>query len=127
MVTGHPDWQTFAGRAVAGGRLITASFSGTVNAESASAFDIPVVPTGEEHAFIFVNLSCPDDSSINRVQITRISDANTLFENRFVAAVISEINSFKFVAGEQARVTITNNSLADLQFLGNLSWVVREV
>lgn len=127
MVAGHPDFQTFAGRAVAGGKLTTAVFSGSVAAESSSAFDVGAVPTGEEHAFLLITISCPDDSSINRIQITRISDSAILFQDRFVTNLVAEINSFKFVAGAEARVTVTNNSLGALTFTGNLAWVVKAV
>lgn len=127
MATGHPDYQTFAGRAVAGGKLTTAAFSGAIAAESSSAFDVGAVPTDEEHAFIFISVSCPDDSSINRIKITRISDGATLFQDRFVTNLVSEINSFKFKAGAEARVTVTNNSSGSLTFTGNLAWVVKEV
>lgn len=127
MATGHPDFQTQAGRAVGGANITGISFTGSVNAESSSSFDLASVPSGERHSIINISISCADDSSINKIQLIRVSDLVVLYINRFVASLHIDVNLVDLTASQQLRVTITNNSLASLTFVGSIYFVVKEI
>ena len=127
MARGHPDFQTWEGRAVGGSQMKLITFTGSVSAESDSSFTLASIPSGERHSFISLAVSCPDDSSINKIQLIRNSDSSNLYVNRFVAALSVDINTIDLAAGDALKVTVTNNSLSAFTFIGNISFIVKEI
>lgn len=127
MVSGHPDFQTFAGRGIAGGRVLTFSFSQQIAAESSANIDVTSVSSGFQHSLIQVNVSTSDDTALNKIQIIRIVDSFLMFEQRFSSSGNYELDVDVFVATQQPRIRITNNSSSTLTFLGSISWVERVI
>ena len=127
MVRGYPDYQSPAGRSISGALVNTTTFSGAIPSDETGNIDLDTVDTGEQHSFIQLDISCPDDTAIHRVQLQRLSDGWVFFENRFVMAANFPINSDLLAAGEQGRLIVTNKAEGSVTFSGALSWVVREI
>lgn len=127
MVRGFPDFQTQAGRSVGGASVNTYSFSVIIPANSTGNIEMPVVASNIKHSFIQITISCDDDSSINKLTLTRISDGWTFFIGRFTLDGHFPMDSDELVATQQARLTIYNNDDSTHTFEGVISWVVREV
>ena len=127
MGRGYPDYQTWEGRSVGGSQMKIITFTGSINPESESSFTMASVPSGERHSLLNVAVSCPDDSSINKIQLTRVADSANLYIDRFISAMSLNVNIVDLVSGDQLKVTVTNNSLSTLTFIGNISFIVREL
>ena len=127
MARGHPDFQTQAGRSVGGALVNTLSFSGVIAAGITGQIDLGVVPVKSRHSFLQITISCEDDTAIHKVTLTRLSDGWTFFMGRFIMGENFRLDSDDLNAGEEASLSITNNSAGALTFEGVVSWVVREL
>lgn len=127
MVRGHPDFQTYAGRSVGGALVNTVSFEGDIGAEGIGTIDLGAVSEKNRHAFLQITVSSDDDEHIHGVTLTRRSDGWDFFIGRFIMDGHFSIDSDDLVAGDEARLTIINNSSEEVTFEGVVSWVVKEI
>ena len=118
MASGFPDWQTLVSRGVSGFNIDSFSFAGAINSGITGIVDVPEVPSGEEQFYQGFVIGVQDDAFIHTVKLTRISDSFLWWLQEFVTGNNWEIPGFKFNAGEQARISITNNGNATLTFSG---------
>ena len=127
MAKGHPDYQSQEGTAVGGSGIDSYSFTGTINAGTTGSIDVPVVPTGEQHFYQALVVGCPDDTAIHAVDLRRVTDAFVFWSTDFVTGENWVIPGFAFSAGQQLRISITNNSSSNLDFTGAIFRTVRSV
>ena len=127
MVSGHPDWQTWAGSSIGGSKTNSATFTGAIGAGISGAADLEAVGAGTEKSYVQVAVAANDDTAIHRIQLSRISDTWVFFDARFVMGAVWPLITTPIAAGEQVRLTITNNSAGALTFDGSVTWVVREL
>ncbi len=127
MVTGHPDWQTWAGRSVGGSEVKAKNFSGTIAAGVTGTITFPVVPTNEEHIYQHLTVACDDDTGMHFVDLYRNSDALVFYTVTMITSNNAEFPGQEVVAGDVIKLEITNNAAVNVDFFGTLFWVVREV
>ena len=127
MVTGHPDWQTWAGRSVAGGKVKAKNFTGTIAAGVTGTVTFPVVPTGEEHIYQHLTTACDNDTAMHFVDLYRDSDTLVFYTVTMVTTDSAEFPGQAVSAGDVVKLEITNSAAVSVDFFGTLFWVVREV
>ncbi len=127
MVSGHPDWQTFAGRSIGGSRINVATFTGAIASGITAGFDINIIPVGEQHSYTKIHVGCEYDDAIHDIELIRISDNWVFFVGKFIGRGEFDIVVDPEVAGEQVRLSITNNAAVARTFDGSISWVIREL
>lgn len=127
MVSGHPDWQTWAGTAVGGESIDSFSFTGDFNAGQTKTIDFGAVPTGKQKFYQALVITVPDDTAIHRLVLTRISDGFIWWIQDLLTSGNYIIPGFTFPAGEEVRLTITNNSSSTLTFDGALFSTERNI
>ncbi len=127
MVSGAPDWQTWAGRSAAGGTMISYSFSGSIASGDMGYFDLPVVAEGHENIYQNITISCNDDTAIHALNLMQVSDSWVFFRLNFITGGIYDFPGQAISAGETVRVIVTNNSDKTLTFEGAINYVIREI
>lgn len=126
MVSGHPDYQTPAGIAVGGSAIDSFSFSGAIASAATGTVDVGVVSTGKEKFYQALAITVPDDSSIHTVKLTRIGDGFLWWIQDFITAGNFVVPGFRFSAGQEVRISITNNGASTLTFSGAIFSTERE-
>ncbi len=127
MASGFPDYSTPAGRAVGGSAIDSFSFSGGIASGATGVVDVGAVATGKEKFYQALAISVPDDSFIHTVKLTRISDGFLWWSQEFITAGNFDIPGFKFNAGQEVRISITNNGDATLTFTGEIFSTERDI
>jgi len=127
MVSGHPDWQTFAGAAIGGSKVNVYTFSGAIASGVAGTVDLAVIPAGEQHSYTKIHIGCEYDDAIHDISLVRIADLWGFFVGKFVGSGEFDLIVDPQSAGAQVRLIITNNSVVARTFKGSVSWVVREL
>ena len=127
MTSGHPDWQTWAGRSAGGENVIVYSFTGAIAAGVTGTVDLPVVATGYQNIYQSITISCNDDSAIHTLDLRRISDDWVFFRLNFITGNIFDFPGQIISAGETVRIYITNNAAVPKTFEGAVNWVSRKL
>ena len=127
MATGHPDYQTWTGKAIGGKGVNAYSFSGEIDGESSGYVPLDAVPTGVQHSYVQIAISCPDDTAIHTVWLQRVSDDWIFFSAGFITSGVFDLVADPQAAGAEIRIYITNNSASTLTFTGTISWIIREI
>ena len=127
MVTGHPDYETFAGRSVAGREVKAKNFTGTIAAGVTGTVTFPTVPTGEEHIYQHLTTACDDNTAMHFVDLFRNSDLLVFYTETMITSFNAEFPGQAVSAGDVVKLEITNNSAVSVDFFGALFWVVRQV
>ena len=127
MTTGHPDWETFAGRSVAGRKVKAKNFAGTIAAGVTGTVTFDTVPTGEEHIYQHLTVACDDDTGMHFVDFFRNSDSLVFYTVTLVRSNNAEFPGQAVSAGDVVKLEITNNAAVSVDFFGTIFWVVREV
>jgi len=127
MTSGHPDWQTWSGRSVGGGDILTYSFTGEIASEIIGVVDCPVVDIGYQNVYQSITISCNDDSAIHSATLMRLSDSWVFFRINFITGGIYDFPGQTINAGEQVRIIITNNGANTQIFEGTINYVVRKI
>ena len=127
MVRGHTDYLDWPGRAGGGERVVAYSFSAAIGAGVTGTFNLPIVAVGQENLYQNIVVSCPDDTAIHNVIMTRVADAWLFFYQDFVTGGIFDFPGQTFAAGTTVRVSITNNAVGAVTFSGAVFYVIRPV
>jgi len=128
MATGHPDYQTWSGRSVGGEDMVSYSFSGGIAGDGTSgAIDLPVVADGYQNVYQNITISCNGDTAIHVLTLSRVSDSWIFFRLHFITGGIFDFPGQVIGAGEQVRITITNNSARTKSFEGAINYVTRKI
>ena len=127
MVSGHPDWQTWAGRSAGGEAVTTYSFTGEIASGASGTIDLPIVATGYQNIYQSITISCDDDSAIHNLTLQRISDAWAFFIVNFITGGIYDFPGQAISAGQTVRITITNNAAVAKTFEGTANYVSRKI
>ena len=127
MVSGHPDWQTWAGRAIGGSKINVYTFSGGIATGVTGTLDLAVIPAGQQHSYTKIHIGCEYDDAIHDITLTRISDNWTFFVGKFTVHREFDLVVDPQAAGVQVRISITNNSAATRTFKGSITWIIREL
>ena len=127
MVSGHPDFQTWEGRSTGGEGMVSYSFTGDIGAGITGSVDLPVVAAGYQNIYQSITISCNDDSAIHVLDLRRISDGWIFFRINFVTGSIYDFPGQAIGAGEQVRITITNNAGVAKTFVGAANYVTRKL
>jgi len=127
MASGHPDWQTWAGRSVGGEGIITYSFSGDIATGITGAIDVPVVSAGQQNIYQSITISCDDDTAIHNLKLVRVSDGWIFLHVNFVTGDIYDFPGQTILAGDQVQLQVTNNGADTYTFSGTINWTFRNV
>ena len=127
MASGHLDFGTWEGRSPGGESATNASFTGTIAAGDTGTINLAAVPAGKEYFYQAVMVSCNDDSCVHYLQLTRISDGWVIFDTYFINYINLDFPGVKISAGEQLRISVTNNSSGALTFPGVIHFTSRSV
>lgn len=127
MVVGHPDWQTWAGRSIAGGDLKSKNFSGSIASEATGTVTFDTVSSNTQHIYQFILIASDDDTAIHYADLYRNSDSKVFFTSSFVTQVNSEFPGQRVNAGDVAKLEITNNADSSVEFFGSVFWVERNI
>ena len=127
MVIGHPDWETFAGRSVAGREVKAANFTGTIAAGLTGTVTFTIVPTGEEHIYQHLTVACDNDTAMHFVDFYRNSDLLVFYTETMITSFNAEFPGQAVSAGDVVKLEITNNAAVSVDFFGTIFWVVRQV
>ena len=127
MVSGHPDWLTFAGSAIGGSKVNVYTFSGGIAAGVSGTLDLDVIPEGEQHSYTKIHVGCEYDDAIHDIVLSRIADAWGFFVGKFIGSGEFDLVVDPQSATTQVRLIITNNSAVARTFKGSVSWVIREL
>jgi len=127
MASGHPDWQTFAGKSIGGSRVNVITFSGAIAAGIIGGFDLAVIPVDEQHSYTKIHIGCEYDDAVHDIELVRIADDWGFFVGKFIGRGEFDLIVDPQSAGTQVRLIIKNNSAAARTFKGSVSWVIREL
>ena len=127
MAKGHPDYQSQAGRGVGGVEIDSLNFFDDITSDSTTAFNLPVVPSGEEHFYQNISISSSDDTAVNYISLIVVSSAGIWWSQDFVIGGSWELPGFRFTAGNQAQIQVTNLSASTELFIGNMFRTIRKV
>lgn len=127
MPSGHPDWQTAAGRSVGGESQTSYSFSIIVPAESSREFNLPVVASNTENIYQNITTSSGEDAFIHRVSLKTADDSLVFFWSDFITSGIYDFPGETVTAGRTVTVTISNYGSASITFIGVVNYVTRAV
>jgi len=127
MVSGHPDWQTFAGPSIGGSKVNVYTFSGAIASGVAGTIDLDVIPAGEQHSFTKIHIGCEYNDAIHDISLVRIADLWSFFISKFIGTEEFDLVVDPQAAGTQVRLIVTNNAAVARTFKGSVSWVVREL
>lgn len=127
MTTGHPDWQTWAGRSVGGEDLITEGFQVTIASDGNDSVDLSTPPAGYNYIFQSFTVSCPDDTAVHEIYVTDSTAADVFFYGSFVSNGTWDFPGYEMPAEHLPKIYIYNNSTSGLTFKGFVSYVKRKV
>ena len=127
MVSGHPDWQTWAGRAIGGSKINVYTFSGGIATGITGTIDLAVIPASQQHSYTKIHVGCEYDDAVHDITFSRISDGWVFFVGKFTVHREFDLVVDPQVAGAQVRISITNNSAATRTFKGSITWIIREL
>lgn len=127
MASGHPDWQSWSGRA-AGGEVVKAkNFTGSIASGITGTVTFDTVAAGKQHIYQFLFIASDDDTAIHFGDFYRNSDSVVFFSSSFVTGVHSEFPGMVVEAGDVAKLEITNNAASSVTFFGSVFWVERSL
>ena len=127
MVTGHADWQTWAGRSAGGMEISDEHFAGGIASGGAGFLDLDIVAADTENLYQAVVIACPDDTAIHAIELKVISSGNIVFFVNFVTNGVYDFPGVPIAAGEQVRLTVYNFAAAAVDFKGAVFKTVRRV
>ncbi len=127
MVSGHADWQTWAGRSAGGMEIDDEHFAGEISSEGSGFLDLDIVAADTENLYQAVAIACPDDTAIHAIELKVISSGNIVFFTNFITSGIYDFPGVPIAAGEQVRLTVFNFAGAMLDFKGAVFKTVRRI
>ncbi len=127
MPSGHPDWQTWAGRSVGGETIDSINFFDNIESDETVLFNLPVVPDGEEHFYQNLSISSSNDSAVHFISLIVVATGGIWWSQDFVIGGNWDLPGFKFTAGNQAQIQVTNSSAGTYLFIGNIFRTIRKV
>ena len=127
MVSGHADWQTWAGRSAGGMEIKDEHFAGAIASDAEGFLDLAVVAENTENLYQAVVISCPNDTAIHAIELKVISSGAIVFFTNFVTNGIYDFPGVPIAAGEQIRLTVYNFAAVAVDFKGAVFKTVRRI
>jgi len=127
MVSGHADWQTWAGRSAGGMEISDEHFAGGIASDGSGFLDLVAVADNTENLYQAVVVACPDDTAIHAIELKVISSGDIIFFTNFVTNGIFDFPGVPIAAGEQVRLTVYNFAAVAVNFKGAVFKTVRKV
>ena len=127
MVSGHADWQTWAGRSAGGMVISDEHFAGGIASDASGFLDLDIVAENTENLYQGVAIACPDDTAIHAIELKIISSGNIVFFTNFVTNGLYDFPGVPIATGEQVRLTVSNFAGVLLHFKGTVFKTVRRV
>jgi len=127
MASGFPDWHTWAGRTVGGESVNAFTFTGDIAAGATGTIDVGQVSTGKQKFYQALVVATPDDTAIHVIKLTIIVDGSLRWIQNFITSGNYEIPGFNVNAGDEVRISITNNSAVTLDFSGSIFSTERDI
>ena len=127
MVTGHPDWQTWAGRSAGAGVVNSANFSGSIASGVTGTVTFTAVPTGKEYIYQHLTIASGDDTAMHFVDLYRNSDLKIFYTVTLITSNNAEFPGQAVSASDVVKLEITNNAAVTVEFIGSLFWIERDI
>ena len=127
MVSGHPDWQTWAGRSAGGSVVNSKNFSGAIASGVTETITFANVPTGKEYIYQHLTVASDDDTAMHYVDLYRNSDLKIFYSVTLITSNNAEFPGQEVVAGDCVKLEITNNAAVAVEFIGSLFWIERDI
>jgi len=127
MVSGHPDWQTWAGRSVGAGIVNSKNFSGSIASGATGTITFDAVPTGKEYIYQHLTIACDNDTAMHYVDLYRNSDTKIFYTVTLITSNNAEFPGQAVIAADQVKLEITNNAAVAVEFIGSLFWIERDI
>jgi len=127
MVSGHPDYQTWAGRSAGAGVVNSTNFSGSIASNETGTVTFDAVPTGKEYIYQHLTVACDDDTGMHYVDLYRYSDLKVFYTVTLITSNNAEFPGQAVVAGDQVKLEVTNNAAVDVEYYGSVFWIERDI
>ena len=127
MVTGHPDWQTWAGRSAGAGVVTSKNFSGAIASGATGTVTFAAVAAGKEYIYQHLTIACDDDTAMHYVDLYRNSDLLVFYTVTMITADNAEFPGLAVSAGDEIKLEITNNAAVAVEFFGSVFWIERDI
>ena len=127
MAKGHPDYQTWLGKAAGGGELRYDIASLIIASETNTSSLIAVVPAGFEYIFLSCVVSSNNDSGIHNIDIIENISSAIFYSIAFTDKAVVDLAGMIFKAGEQLKTTVYNNADAQAGFYYTITYIKRKL